>query len=100
MPNMMATMERIMTTSIATANTLIAVRRGRCNRLLITSLFISYQKPSGERICGAPGLGSHQDLKAELLLHQRSIGSCPCAERPGREKLHLQLPNHKTGRDD
>ena len=40
MPSMMAAMERIMMTSIATAKTLMRERRGRWTRLPTTSLFM------------------------------------------------------------
>src|ERR1700733_601324 len=61
MPSMMAEMERIMTTSMATAKALMRERRGRWTRFPTTSLFISVNSVgdeggklvwSGSRMCG------------------------------------------------
>jgi hypothetical protein len=45
----MATMDKIMTTSMATASTLISERMGRCNRLAKMSLFIPYDGSLGSK---------------------------------------------------
>ena len=60
MPSMMAAMERIMMTSIATAKTLMRERRGRWTRLPSTSLFMLltvYGRRLQKTGCGAIGWG-------------------------------------------
>src|ERR1035437_2723166 len=52
MPMKMPTMDRIMTTSMATASTLMMERRGRCNRLAKMSLFIPEDGSDGLQNAG------------------------------------------------
>jgi hypothetical protein len=56
MPMKMPTMDRIMTTSMATASTLMMERTGRCNRLAKMSLFIPEMAPRGCKSLEMPSL--------------------------------------------
>ncbi len=80
MPNMIAAIDRIMTTSMATANTLMMERSGRWTRLPMMSLFI--KNASRKRRRSSRGKYKAQDAATGACI----LGASSCANGTPRSR--------------